>query len=363
VGVFVFLISQSVFAVTPTYTISELVLPTGYSLSSGSGIGRDITINSTGQIASCATFKSSLRPVTWSDGNMTDLEIPSGFYAGRTQAINSYGQVVGNYSSSSNADRAFLYSNGSMQLLSPLTDSYGSAAYGVNDKGQIIGISTSTEGYYRATLWENAVPIDLGALSGPSSAVYSINNDGDIAGYSFNSLNYPRACLWHQGSIHDLGVLPGHIASGAYGINDNGQIVGSSRTDRALLGSGHAVLWSDGEIIDLGLLPGCSLYSIAFDINSSSQVVGAARNNYASREQAFIWNNGTMSNLNDLIPLGSGWVLNSAQSINDSGQIVGLGTLNGKNCQFLLSPVPEPSTILLFGVGIAGFFAWIRRWN
>jgi hypothetical protein len=45
-----------------------------------------------------------------------------------------------------------------------------------------------------------------------------------------------------------------------------------------------------------------------------------------------------VQDLNGLIPAGTGWILNSATSINDAGQIAGAGTLNGAQHAFLLVP-------------------------
>ena len=52
-----------------------------------------------------------------------------------------------------------------------------------------------------------------------------------------------------------------------------------------------------------------------------------------------IWTQkGGMKDLNNLIPPNSGWVLVLANSINNSGQITGYGTINGENHAFLLTP-------------------------
>jgi PEP-CTERM motif len=60
-----------------------------------------------------------------------------------------------------------------------------------------------------------------------------------------------------------------------------------------------------------------------------------------------------MTDLNSL-PSGSGWTLESAVAINNAGDIVGTG-INpaGANDAFLLSSVPEPSTLVLFVIGLA----------
>jgi uncharacterized protein (TIGR03437 family) len=45
-----------------------------------------------------------------------------------------------------------------------------------------------------------------------------------------------------------------------------------------------------------------------------------------------------MQDLNTLIPADTGWILSLASGINDSGQIVGNGAINGVSHAFLLTP-------------------------
>lgn len=87
---------------------------------------------------------------------------------------------------------------------------------------------------------------------------------------------------------------------------------------------------------DIGSLGGD--WSRALDINDAGQVVGNARN-AASQNRAFLWENGQMKDLNNLIPAGSGWALVSAEAINQRGQIVGFGVINGQTHAFLLTPL------------------------
>jgi probable HAF family extracellular repeat protein len=52
----------------------------------------------------------------------------------------------------------------------------------------------------------------------------------------------------------------------------------------------------------------------------------------------FLWKNGTRTDLETLLPPGSGWTSLSAEDINDRGEIVGTGIHNGALHAFLLSP-------------------------
>jgi hypothetical protein len=58
-----------------------------------------------------------------------------------------------------------------------------------------------------------------------------------------------------------------------------------------------------------------------------------------SLSHAFLWQNDTLYDLNSFLPANSGWILQCAMGINDSGQIAGYGTLNGVQTAFVLTPV------------------------
>ena len=91
-------------------------------------------------------------------------------------------------------------------------------------------------------------------------------------------------------------------------------------------------------------------------------MVGDALPAGSGDEHAFLYNNGTMTDLNSLIP--SGWILEVANAINDNGQIVGQGiNSQGQSDAFLLTPVPEPGTLALLAIGAVSLlaYAWRRR--
>jgi hypothetical protein len=76
---------------------------------------------------------------------------------------------------------------------------------------------------------------------------------------------------------------------------------------------------------------------------------------------AFIYHNGAITDLNSLIDASLGWELIYATDINDRGQIVGYGLVNGQGHAFLLSPVPEPSTAIIVGAAVLYVIASRRR--
>jgi probable HAF family extracellular repeat protein len=95
-------------------------------------------------------------------------------------------------------------------------------------------------------------------------------------------------------------------------------------------------------MIDLGVLDPNG-YSAALAINGAGEVVGIVaatqKTGVNPNYRGFVWTKaGGMKDLNHLIPLNTGWVLQSASSINSSGQIVGYGLLHGQYHGFLLTP-------------------------
>lgn len=54
---------------------------------------------------------------------------------------------------------------------------------------------------------------------------------------------------------------------------------------------------------------------------------------------AFVYKDGRLSDLNDMISPNADWTLEEAHGINDRGQIVGLSLHHGQEREFLLTPV------------------------
>lgn len=160
-----------------------------------------------------------------------------------------------------------------------------------------------------------------------------------------------QAVIWQNGQMTYLDTLGGPSGS-ANDINNYGEIIGHLYDPQ---GQCHSVLWRNDEIVDLGNLEGFRIYPKA--INNQHQIVGFA---VMPGGGAFLWQDGVLMRINNLIQSSPGWTISQAWDINDSGQIVGCGAYNGQFHAVLLNPVPEPSSVLALLCGIIGL-AWRKR--
>jgi len=169
----------------------------------------------------------------------------------------------------------------------------------------------------------------------------------------------PHGFLYSNRVMTNLGTLDGIPYSGALRINDKGQIVGAAWSPP------RAFLYSDGLMSDLGTLGGW--WTGATGMNSSGEIVGVSSTGQGE-DRAFLYRRGVMTDLNDLI--APGWRPIEAYDINDAGQIVAMGLTGfgpggySEVHGVLLSPVPEPSTLIiwsLLGALSVTFACWRRK--
>lgn len=358
-------------AFAQSYAVTNLGTLTGLPYTSPAAI------NNAGQVAGSGTaaFQTyepfRTRPNAAINSATDDLGLLTsvGATSGQATSINASGQVAGTAGIPIAGEPGFFLSvafradPGNPNLVDLGTRTIAnfpgnntSNANGINASGQVTG-STATEEAIEACLGEVEAQAFLTTPDGlvnTSTAIgttqpgncgfsfgFALNNSGQVVGY--NNLNgfsfqpYHAFLATPNTTNVDLGTLGATtLNSMANAINNAGQIVGQAEVTATTT---HAFLVNSSSSLtmqDLGTLGGSN--SSANGINASGQIVGNSLLTGDAAIHAFLYQNGTMTDLNTLTPSGSGWVLENASAINDVGQIIGTGTLNGSFTAFRLDP-------------------------
>jgi probable HAF family extracellular repeat protein len=301
------------------------------------GVSETDEFDPLGESWSCSFFFPSVTGHTcvgfvWQDGEMNPLPTLGGNNGFATGA-NNLGQVVGWAETTfhdptcegdqvlqfhatlwDTRDHGFL--DAPPRVLPPLLSDSVSSATAINDRGQVVGISGICDvavGRFsaaHAVMWEDGVPTDI----------------GDLGGVAWNT---PMA-INHQGVVVGFANVPGGSTPGAF--------------------HAHAFRWTEADgIEDLGTLPGAvpgdpdDAISQGLGINGRGQVVGLSCGVRGCR--AFIWEDGVMSDLNDLLAPEFEGHLVFANDINDAGQITGqaIDPVTGDAVAFVATPVSGAS--------------------
>ena len=352
----------------PRYSVTDLgVLP-------GAAVSGASAINNRGDVVGLSgpVRISRRHAFLYRDGGMTDLGRCGliGSHIGPT--INDGGSVTGilqfgtQVSGPGQNRHAFLYDAGGMHDLGTPLGAPWSMGEGINSHGQITGdalMNRPMAGGYRhhAFLTGGGRTIDIGILPGCTDVTPTdINAAGQVVGYSERQSGVGLQAFVYDSRTRKMAALampPGFMGILAYGINDRGRIIGSALLSDVKT---QAVLWTNSRVTVLGTLRGMESAEGAA-INNRDEAVGTASSRFSSVsrfvndhpirlrpllplfqqsgvDHAFISRAGRMTDLNALIPAHSGWVLETAQGINDRGQIVGRGLHDGKTRAFLLTP-------------------------
>jgi probable HAF family extracellular repeat protein len=338
--------------------------------------------------ASAAT--APLPPVTIVDiGDVGGGSGPSVAYGVANGLVVGYALTAGN----NGQPNAVAFTGGALQDLA--AGLYGSLAAAVNTNGVAVGqVFLSGQTQQRAAIFSGKRVIDIGTLPGDASSVASgINTSGVVVGTSTpatQKLYVSQAFVYRNGvmqGIPQLRNLTNFLGATAQGINDSGVIVGSvgvkgflgaatssymfDGTNLTLFATIHgyensvaaainakgtvvgyrasfsfsinaplrAYSYSGGNLVDLGTLYPNDTFSssVALAINSPGVAVGYSQASQGRLPpQAVAFANGSVGNLNRLLPANSGWTLEVAEGIDDLGNIVGIGLHNGIERGFLL---------------------------
>jgi probable HAF family extracellular repeat protein len=228
--------------------------------------------------------------------------------------VNSDGVVVGTAASSAGVSHSFAYYSETDQLVDIGTfGGYDSAATAINEGGNIVGQSNDADYYSVSHVYQfDGYSMDpLSGLSGDSYAA-GINSASEICGSTGSRAFFRNAF----GTYAPPGGADNYM-SWASAINDQSMITGYFQTSSPYIH--HAFLWDTGSNTwtDLGTLGGSSSWGYA--VNSSGHVVGASALSNATTS-AFLYSNGTMTNLGSLVGVDGG---SCAYGISDQGHVVG----------------------------------------
>jgi probable HAF family extracellular repeat protein len=281
------------------------------------------------------------KAVLFRNGVLIDIT-PVGTWRAVANGINDLDQVVGEVgicdmvegTCQNSRSRAFIFDRGTKTILGTL-GGRDSSAFAINNAGwsHTAGPLPGNVGDEHGFIFQNGVFEDIGLkTTARGSIASSINATGQVAGWASSTTPESGAFLFSGGAFQFF--APNALA---WDINNAGQIVGgiSGNDD----GTGRAFLFSGGTLQDLGMPSQQHRFARAFAINNAGEVVGFSSPAFLSDgERAFVFRNGTIQDLNNLIPANSGWVLSKAEDINDAGQIVGIGFKDGQPRAFLLTP-------------------------
>ena len=323
--------------------VTELVTPT--------------LINNSGEIAAVAIVNQATTVALWHYGGAeTDFLTPSSINTTviYINGFNASDQMVGQ-DFTSGAETALTWQNGNGTILPPWSGDILAGATGLNDFGVIIGFSRSettttnpihtSYGPLHALVWTSGVASLLSPLEGDSGAVANaINDSALVVGQSISTTaaadgSYPsHAVVWTNGVVSSLATVSGAQSSAAWFVNSGGDIAGEvTLTDDTT----HGVLWHKGIAAELGSLTGYN-WSQPTAMNDLGQVIGIVSTNdsfdsyLGGVQHAVLWQNGTVTDLNSLLPANDGIVLEGASSINDAGEIIAYGTSGGNSATFVL---------------------------
>ncbi len=296
-------------------------------------------INNKGQVVGYSiTDDGHIHAFLYENQILTDL----GTFGGTDSealAINGSGHIVGNYFKYGYKHAFLLYN-------SQFTDMFGLAgmieATGINDQNVMIGdiVSTPDMGSTHVILYDNGLVTDISVLGEIQGVTYP------FISASPRGINNKGQAIFFQGLCGSWECEHSYVFSGetvseifpfnATDINDLGQVVGSSMRE---WGQVDSYLYNQGDLTRINDFGGNYSYPTA--LNNVGQVIGTAQYSQDYKFHPFIYFNETMKDLNTLIPADSGWDITKVSDINDKGQIIGTGLLNGEQHAFVLSPLVQ----------------------
>ena len=300
-------------------------------------------INNIGQVVGTSPILGHDHAFLWTAGTgINDLGLDSS----TAYAINDSGTIVG-----STGAQAFYGSDGSYSITNPMSE-LSQTAYDINNQGTAL-VSGAFGLQKQSFLWNGT-----DSFTAITATAHGINNNNAAVGQVSSSPTFPTN---NSAFVYDEGITNIIIPNGrAFDISDTGYVVGLYWPSNVGATS-TPFIWKDG----VGFTAIDNLFGIgsrAYAVNNDGTVVGSA-NLPTGGSHAFLYQDGSLNDLNSMIDPSSGWILADARDINELGQIVGWGTINGDTRAYLLTPtaIPIPAAAWLFGSGLLGLVGAARK--
>ncbi len=339
------------------FAVTALQLPAGCEAGYATGISSNghitgITVCGIGQIGVLWTPDGSisrLKPLFSGGASLPEQPNDSGVVAGRATIDDDFHPDF----------HATVWRGGTIKDIHPYPDpneEFNSWAHDINNDGVVVLEAQPDFGEFRAVIWKHGSFQDLGGLCASSvfSYAFGINEADAVVGGSYPcGAVFEQAFMWLEHGAYGLPagmtnlndpalglptLPPSTFVSWGVDVNDLGEVVGQWVNDDDFLT--RSFVWVPattlGTQAGMIVIEDGSNQVRARALNDQRQVVG--RLDVPGPNAAFLWQSGTVLDLNDLIPAGTGWQLMEATGINDAGKIVGSGTLAGLDRPFLLTP-------------------------
>jgi 6-phosphogluconolactonase len=206
---------------------------------------------------------------------------------------------------------------------------------GINNKGQVSGTVAyipAPEFFQQAFIYAGGT--NTGIENSRSSASYGINNNGQVVGSMYLTPPFsgeppPHAFIYNSSNGSTVTPDIANMARESVGlaINSAGDITGYLSTgtcspgssDPACLAPFHAFIYQGSGLVDIGTLGG--IYSEGTGINDQNEIAGVSSVTGSTLNHLFLYAKGHMS---DLGTVAGQSIVNAL--INDRGEIVGSAT-------------------------------------
>ncbi|HBE39692.1 MAG TPA: hypothetical protein DDW27_00505 [Bacteroidales bacterium] len=321
------------------YSVTDLGIPTGFIFTNG------IAINDSNAVLVHVYGGTSPEKTSflWRNGVKTYFPLPPYYLGGYIMAgdINDNSHVTGVYGTASLNEKAILWIDGVTSLL-PIS-AYRSSGWKINGSDWIIGEMDGQEDGQDFLFKNGNMSSLLNSIPGATRIrLQDINNKGQVI---LTANIDAGAFFWDNGIVSEIkSTVSGYYTESLHALNDSGLVVGNLRRNNPL--TINAFIWRD-SIIKILPLPTGYRDIYARHINNKKDIVGYLMKQTAGGGFSYhgmLYHDGSVYNLNELIPDPARCTFNDAAGINNHGLIIGTGMINGETRAMLLVPPDDLPT-------------------